>query len=246
MKRKLWLWAVVGLVLLNTPGAWADGDFYVIVGGGGVGTKITSLPYEIKNPGFYYLGGNLTYSGTGNAITIYENDVTLDLMGFTLSKYGEKNTDAISMWCAHNVEIRNGTVCGFLTGVYDSCPGSSNNRVLNVRAHGNQYGISLQGYNHLVKGCNASNNSGTGIYIESGLIADCVACYNNTGIKLKGPGSVLGNCVFNNSTYNFSFGGLVTATAIMADRNSAFGLATNYYVVSQTTGVQWGINAGSP
>jgi hypothetical protein len=36
------------------------------------------------------------------------------------------------------------------------------------------------------------------------------------------------------------------ATAILVDRNSAFGLATNYSVVGGTTGVQWGTNAGTP
>jgi len=36
------------------------------------------------------------------------------------------------------------------------------------------------------------------------------------------------------------------ATAIMVDRNSAFGLNPNYYVEPNTTGVQWGINAGAP
>jgi hypothetical protein len=245
MKNKLWLLAVVALVLLNTPAAWADGDFYVIVGGGGVGTKITSVPYEIKNPGFYYLGGNLTYSGTGDAITVNANDVTLDLMGFSLTNSGAKgDTRGIFMGGKSNVEIRNGTVRGFFNGVWNS-PIGNKSRALNIRAIDNGNGISIESSNCLVKGCNASNNSGSGIIVVSGLIADCVASNNFNGIVLEGPGSVLGNNAFNNSGLNFLLGNGV-ATAIMADRNSAFGLATNYHVPPGTTGVQWGINAGSP
>ena len=59
MKRKFWFLMLVGAVLLNGSPVLADGDFYVVAGGGGVGTKITSLPYTIDKPGFYYLGGNL-------------------------------------------------------------------------------------------------------------------------------------------------------------------------------------------
>jgi hypothetical protein len=70
--------------LLSSSPAWAE-DFYVIAGGGAVGTKITSVPYIITQPGFYYLGGNLSYNATGNAITVNANDVTIDLMGCTLS-----------------------------------------------------------------------------------------------------------------------------------------------------------------
>ena len=62
MKRKYWLLLLVFAVLLNGNPVLADGDFYVVAVGGGVGTKITSLPYIITNPGFYYLTSNLSYS----------------------------------------------------------------------------------------------------------------------------------------------------------------------------------------
>ena len=53
MKRQLWTLLLVAAVLGLAQPVWAD-DFYVIAGGGGVGTKITSLPYTITKPGFYY------------------------------------------------------------------------------------------------------------------------------------------------------------------------------------------------
>jgi hypothetical protein len=236
-------------VLLGGGAAWADGDFYVIAGGGApMGTKITSVPCSISSPGFYYLTGNLTYSGSlvGNAITVTSDDVTLDLMGFSLTNsYAPGSTIGIDMYGRSNVEVRNGTVRGFFYGVREGSMSGNNHRVLNLRANGNGDGIRLAGSNHLVKGCNASNNSLNGIYIVSGLIAACVASNNYRGVWLYGPGDVLGNTAFNNSNKNFFLGNEV-ATAILVDRNSAFGLATNYSVVGGTTGVQWGTNAGTP
>ena len=60
------------------------------------------------------LAGNLTYSGSTNAITVSADDVTLDLMGFSLTNSGAKgSTYGINLSGRTNVEIRNGTVRGF-------------------------------------------------------------------------------------------------------------------------------------
>jgi hypothetical protein len=213
-----------------------------------VGTKITSVPYTISAPGFYYLSGNLTYSGSGTAITVSANNVTLDLMGFSLTNSGAiGSTCGIYMNGRNNVEIRNGTVRGFSYGVYELgfLGNGTKYSVINVRAYGNNYGIWFAGYNHLIKGCNVSNNTNTGLYLNTGLISDCVASNNATGIKVAGPANVLGNVVFNNSDVNCYFGTGV-ATAIMVDRNSAYGQTTNYALAPNTTGVEWGINGGAP
>ena len=46
-------------------------------------TPISSLPYTIGSAGSYYVTGNL--SSTTNGIVIKSSDVTVDLMGFTLT-----------------------------------------------------------------------------------------------------------------------------------------------------------------
>jgi hypothetical protein len=79
---------MIATILLSLTPAAADSDFYVISGGGAVGTRITSLPRIISAPGFYYLGANFTYTGVAPAITVAANGVTLDLMGFSLSGNG--------------------------------------------------------------------------------------------------------------------------------------------------------------
>ncbi len=265
--KRLGLVAMVLALVLGSTTAWAD--FYVISGGGPpVGTKITTVPYTISTPGFYYFGKNLTFSGGTDtvAITISADDVTLDLMGFSLTNGGGNFPRGIYMNGRSNVEIRNGTVGGFKGGVYEASDLGSKHRVINVRAANNRIdGIRLEGNNHQIKNCNSSNtNSGYGIWLHSGVISGCNASYNplgiglrtgivtecyasnnNKGIFILGQGNVLGNTAFNNSENNFYFGNGV-ATAIMADRNSAFGLSTNYYVYPGTTGIRWGVNAGTP
>jgi hypothetical protein len=252
MKRINWIVVfMVGAVLLGGGAAWADGNFYVIAGGGPpVGTKITSVPYTINSPGFYFLTGNLTYnSTTGNAITVKADEVTLNLMGFCLTGPGADNYPiGINMYGRSKVEIRNGTVRDFHMGIRDGDSINANkHRVINIRATNNVNGIALAGNNHLVNNCSSSNNKsfGTGIGIDSGLITDCVANNNGIGISLRGPGSVLGSTACNNN-FNLWLGNGV-ATSILVDGNSAFGQSPNYYQPSGTSGVViTANNSGTP
>jgi hypothetical protein len=247
MKRKVW-WLVLLAAMLWGQAAWAD-DFYVIAGGG-VGTKITSLPYTINSSGFYYLTGNLTFSGSGAAIYVNADNVTIELMGFSLTGPGNQinsGPHGIFMSSLHNVEVRNGTVSGFFRGVYDEGAGDSH-RVINVRAANNFVGIWLSGNNHLIKNCNGSNNNNFGLYVDNGIVMDNVACTNGIGISVAYTGVVIGNMAYNNGLYNFAFGvlGVVGVSNILVDRNSAAGLSTNYYIFPGRTGVVFGTNAGTP
>lgn len=249
MQRKLSLFVLVCAVLLNIGSAMADDGFYVVAVGGGVGTKITSVPYTISNPGFYYLSGNLTYTGTGSAISITADNVTLDLMGFSLTGAGKDISDSgIKMVHvngvdpSNNVEIRNGTVSGFNGGVI----AGSNIRVSRIRAFNNKWGIFIPGQSGstLVEGCIASNNW-NGIQLGGGKISACVACDNTgTGILLDGPGAVIGNVANNNTTVGFGLHPQ-SDTLIMVDQNSADGNGTNYGSGTNTK-IVWGRNAGNP
>jgi hypothetical protein len=167
MQKKLLLWALIlGATMAVGNVAWAQSDFYVIAAGPtAVGTKITSLPYTISNPGFYYLTGNLTTGNSNNGITVDADHVTIDLMGFSIAPSVSTTWPGIMINNHSNVEVRNGTVRGFLTGVWQTADttAGNNTRVINIRALNNTYGIWLNGTDHLVKGCTASFNSDTGI-----------------------------------------------------------------------------------
>jgi hypothetical protein len=227
VKRRIWLLAMFSVVILSGTAAWADADFYVIAGGGSpVGTKISSLPYTITAPGFYYLSGNLSTTGQ-MGIWVNANNVTIDLMGFTLTGPGNNSDDlpnGIHIPGRHNVEIRNGTVCNFWHGISDGGGrDGSNHRVIGIRAQGNGFGIYFGGEGILIQNCNASNNTvGDGIYLySSGILIGNVACKN------KGYG------------FNLQYDG-----GKIVDRNTAWSNDGGNY--SHTFIDGWGVNGGTP
>jgi hypothetical protein len=80
----------------------------------GYAGTIDSLPYTIKKPGTYTLAGNLSFSGTTNAITVTASNVVLDLNGHTLTG---TNGYAIFGSGVSNVTVQNGTINGFFAGI---------------------------------------------------------------------------------------------------------------------------------
>jgi hypothetical protein len=246
MEKRFWPVALVLVMALSCTAAWADDGFYVVSVGGGVGTKITSVPYTISNPGFYYLGANLTYLGTGNAIAITANNVTLDLMGFSLTGGGKGIGTNKGIFTEYNdnnyinVEIRNGSVSGFTVGIAGTC---TNERVSRIRAFNNNWGIWVSGSNPLIEGCISSNND-FGILVGSGRISGCVTNNNtNMGIAINGTGAVIG-CVANNNGVGFALNP-PQPMPIMVDQNSANDNGTNYSI-GDNDKISWGVNAGRP
>lgn len=237
MQRKFWLLALVSAVLLNVGSALADDGFYVVAMGGGVGTKITSLPYTINAPGFYYVTGNLSAT-SGNGIIVTNDDVTIDLMGFRIN--GTTGGTGILLNGRKNVEVRNGTFQGWGTVISESQTGSGH-RILNVRANTNSIGIFLYGMGHLVKGCTALSNASYGIFVEGGTISGNVASQCGTGIYCKW-GSVIGNSVWCNANQK----GIEVTTdaqyAAVVDHNAVSGPGTRFSGGSGST--IKGVNAG--
>jgi hypothetical protein len=251
--KRFLLLALIFSVMVTTAPALADGDFYVIAGGGGVGTKITSLPYTISTPGFYYLSKDLSTSGAG--ITVNASHVTIDLMGFSLVGNDKTNT-GIYMSGKTNVEVRNGTVRYFDKGIFEDSGNGANHRIINVRVEVNSIGIWFYGSGHLVKGCTAAGNSNTGIYMDGGNISYNVLNNNSTGIYLGegtitgntiknaavgpapgilcvGTGSIIGNTV----TCNTGQSGIVASpggSPVVVDQNSVGGSGTHYTTGSGT------------
>jgi parallel beta-helix repeat protein len=262
MKRLL-LMAVVGLVLLNAGPIMADDGFYVIAVGRteAVGTKITTLPYTISTPGFYYLSGNLTTSEAG--IIVNASDVTLDLMGFCITGNWEGAGITVSS-DQSNVEIRNGSIKSFDKGIYAATPSGTGIRVIGVRINGTYSAINL-GAGTLVKGCSVISTNYEGITAESGSLvsgnhvtqtgyASIVALsgsnvMDNTANNISSSSgcSVTDNTLTGNITVaNGIFAGdNCTITRNTASNNSGPGIATGSYctITNNTTdGLQKGDN----
>ena len=185
--------------LLSAAPAWAQGDFYVVAAGPTtVGTKITSLPYTISTPGFYYLTGNLSYSNIfNNGITVNSDDVTLDLMGFSLSGPGPNSDgDAIYMSGRKNVEIRNGTLSGWHIGIQEDSNSGLRHRVINMRVESmTANGIDLSGRGHLITGCSVGDCTGNGINLPGATASGNMVTNCGIGINLTAAGNVIGNMI---------------------------------------------------
>jgi len=175
-------------------------------------TAISSVPYAITSSGSYYLAKDLrTTVADQNAITVEANDVTIDLMGYSLIGYGSGAGSGIVMQARENVEVRNGSVQRFGGyGIFEAKFWSEESptcgyghRVIGVRTlYNGSYGIDLEGYNHLVKDCTAMQNGKDGIYIgHSSMASGNVSNANgNDGIGL-GDGCLVFNNVVAFNTY---------------------------------------------
>ena len=128
----------------------------------------------ITQPGSYYLTGNINTTSSG--ITILTNNVTLDLMGHTLSgdrgsaDYGIR-VDGDANAVRRGICIRNGTVTAFGNGL--TLENARNCRIEDVVCTTN---LNIGFY------LNAENN-GT---IKDNVLLHCVAAENSLGIALDG------------------------------------------------------------
>ena len=215
-------------------------------------TPISALPYSIAVPGSYYLTGNLTGAANQHGITIKASDVTLDLMGFTLTGSGIGVNGAIRLQNGYvNATIRNGTVRGWLgTGVFADNFTNTGMRVENVSAIGCGSGI-VTGSHGTVAHCHAADNAGTGIAVSefcqvlactavgqtgaSGhgitggvktVFTDCVATDNaGIGIQCNGIGAIAGCVAAENASHGFSFGSRSVIERCTATSNGGNGFS---------------------
>jgi hypothetical protein len=199
--------ALLLLFIFNASNVFAD--FYVIAGSKGVGTKINALPYTIASPGFYYIDRDLTCATGSHGITITADNVTLDLMGFSLVGPGSKyEFDGIYMNERSNVKILNGTIRNFgRSGIYEESVTAIGHMIIDLRVKDNQsYGIKLYGKSHLVERCAVLNNGGTGIYVWEGCTVAGNACYDNNdyGIYVQKGGTIIGNNCYDNGNFGIA------------------------------------------
>jgi parallel beta-helix repeat protein len=187
---------------------------------------ISSLPYTITQSGSYYITANLT--STSNGITVNADNVTIDLMGYSLIGPG---TCCIGIYMDGRsaVEVRNGTITNFLVfGVGEVSSAGKNHRVIEVRAVGNgSDGIYLNGSGHFIKDCTASDNgSDHGIHAGQGCTVTGNIVYNNsfTGINTGSGTTIMGNTVYGNGSFGIYAGDGCTVTDNTVYNNGASGL----------------------
>jgi parallel beta-helix repeat protein len=207
---------------------------------------ITSLPYTISTSGSYYLVKNLSHTGSGTAITISANDVTLDLCGFELS--GASSADGIAPGGRSNVIIKNGTIRGFNFQINEANSVSKNLVIRNINGSGpfNRH-ISVKdkvtitdcvldgGVYSIVAGagCRIARNTCTGagmaVFVgKDSIIEDNVFTSNNSSIQTGDNCVIIGNAINNHTST-----GLATGSNCLIKNNTIIKC------------YQYGISAGS-
>jgi hypothetical protein len=195
-------------------------------------TPISACGITITLSGSYYVTQNLSITG-GTCITVAANDVTIDLNGFTVTGGGPTSPYGIYINNVSNVEVRNGTIKNFSSGVYayneDIPTQTSSNRVINVRAMGNHNaGIQLDSQYNLIKECTVANNVGYGIAANYGsTITNNLAYANQNGIGSGIDCTITNNRVYDNLQNGIIAGGVNTVTHNAVYHNNSSGSVTN-------------------
>src|SRR5260370_19503949 len=119
----------------------------------GIGTVINngSVPVTITEAGTYVVSEDILYTAVGNtpAVTIAANDVTLDMLGFSIMQTGGLSFSVTAIQLASNSEnvvIKNGTVEDFSQSAISVGAGSTliNINTVNITGCGNR-GIEFVG-----------------------------------------------------------------------------------------------------
>lgn len=174
-------------------------------------TPISSLPYIISTPGSYFLTRSLLAS-TGSGITVSANDVTIDLMGFTLAGTALTTTDGIlSSGAVRSITIENGNV--------NDWGGNGINLV----------SATLIG----IDGVNLTQNGVTGMDVGANArVTNCsVVTYNPGVVAIRvGGSSVVSDC----STQGYGTGIATSANSTVEDCSVTLASATGIYVTDRS------------
>jgi putative Ig domain-containing protein len=195
-------------------------------------TPIATLPAVLTVQGLYCLTANLsTASTTGNAIDVQAPNVVLDLNGFTLDGSGAgAGTQAVGIHALNqvNITIKNGTIRGFLRGIFlEDAGGSQGHVVDNVRADRNTYvGLQVEGKGIVVR---QSQSAGTGGTTTFGADANAI------GILAAG----VGPRVVENDVTDTTKQGTGTAVGIQFKATTVGGLAEDNRITTADKGVEF-------
>jgi len=157
------------------------------------GSRTPAPPFEIDSPGSYVLTGDRLCASDG--IRVLADQVTIDLMGFSLVGPDSGATAGILMEGRHNIEIRNGTIRNFGDrGISERNPDRTacGKRIIDMRVIANgKCGICLGGEGNLIEDCLITDSRGSGICADKSIITGNILKDNATGGVSAGSGSVV-------------------------------------------------------
>lgn len=177
----------------------------------GPGTPISSIPYTISQPGFYYVTRNLTQGTNGaNGIIVSASDVTLDLGGFQLDGASiGTNGVFVAFLESSGVTIRNGTATNWT------------NDGFNVTTLGG-----------VLEDVQASNNGQAGIRVDGATVSRCAAKQNGDGVNAVR--STISNCSLINNIRGATLDSSVLENSVL-DANTRGVIPLSYSNVQNNT-----------
>lgn len=188
-------------------------------------TPISAVPIVIDQPGSYYFTGPLELGNSGvDAILITASNVTLDLMGFTLSSLAPitGSRGIVIESSASNVTVRNGTIAGH-TVVTDSGPVGSRT-----------WTATLGGFDQGVEA-----NFGSDLVALERIV---VVGVRGIGIRLNGSGNSLAYCTVASSGGNGFSVGSGHLLACSANRNFGSGFSLGFVTAERLAGMRNRLN----
>ncbi len=198
----------------------------------------SQLPLTISQPGSYYLAASVVTSGAG--ITIDSDDVTVDLMGFTL--YGGTGSGVTATCCGRKgIVVRNGTVAHW-SGTGLALANAFAALVSEIRADDNGAGGIDVGSSGRVVRSTASGNTGVGIHAGPTATVESSTSMNNTGTGIAGEAYVtVRGCQSSWNSGDGITGGQMLVDSCGTHNNGGLGIHAAY--VSVVTGCNASYNA---
>ncbi|MCA9292409.1 MAG: hypothetical protein KDA20_01195 [Phycisphaerales bacterium] len=196
--------------------------------------------FIISAPGSYYLEGNILGEAGKTGILVNADEVSIDLMGFSLEGVpGSLDGIGSTQLNVFNLTLRNGVIKTWgedgvdlhTVGMLADQVRSFDNALYGFRVFGadlrdcqafnnNQAGIEF--YEGSAVGCTAIRNNGTGIKANlTCIVRDCVASYNG-GNGIDAAAAIVRNCMaIGNSSHGISVNGGCTVTGNTCSGNGA-------------------------
>ena len=186
---------------------------------------IDSQPYTISSKGSYYVTTNLS-----GVLTISADQVTLDLMGYTLRS---SSGDAISIPAnQQDLVVKNGIISGSSIGVDARYLRGSNSRFQNLTVSDNSFCGLYIGSDCLVENCLLISNGTYGVQSSSAgrlEVRNCRILGSSTdGLVAAGGSRIIGNTIENCGADGLR----LTGSGSIVEENIIKGNADNYDIAA--------------
>jgi hypothetical protein len=176
----------------------------------------TNSLFRITQPGSYYLTGNITGTLGKHGIEVAASNVSIDLMGFSLTGVALSADGITTDGVRDNLKVRNGTVTGWGSdGINLTTGGIGSSSLIESIIAASNGGIGIRiSAGATLRGCVARANGSDGISVSSkGVLSDCLANTNGSRGIFVGSGGTLTNCVCDDNTSDgFSCSSAATIT----------------------------------